>query len=214
MDKSIIIIGAGTGLSLATARKFGKQGYKVGLISRNKSNLEILSKALSEASIENYYETADVSNPDELHIAINSINYHLQGVDILLYNAANLKKKNILEETVDTLTKDFQVNVIGLQLSYNFLNNTLKKRKGAVFVSGGGFALHPSADYGSLSLGKAALRNLTYQLSQKANEDNIYVGLLTISGLISKESKTHSPELLADKFWALHSDRTQLEIQL
>lgn len=213
MKKSILIIGAGTGLSLATARKFGKQGYKVGLISRSKSNLEILSKALSNASIENYYETADVSNSDELHIAINSINYHLQGVDVLLYNAANVKQKNILEETIETLSKDFQVNVIGLQQSYNFLHHTLKTRKGSVLVSGGGLALHPSPDYGSLSLGKAALKNLTYQLKEKAKVDHIYVGLLTIDGFIAKDSKTHSPELLADKFWMLHSEKSQFEIQ-
>ena len=43
MQKSILIIGAGTGLSLGVAQKFGEQGYKVGLISRNADNLEKLS---------------------------------------------------------------------------------------------------------------------------------------------------------------------------
>ena len=53
--KSILIIGAGTGLSLGVARKFGKQGFKVGLISRSKSNLEKLAETLNTEGIESYY---------------------------------------------------------------------------------------------------------------------------------------------------------------
>ena len=49
--KAILIIGAGTGLSLGVARKFGRQGFNVGLISRSKSNLENLTDILK---LENY----------------------------------------------------------------------------------------------------------------------------------------------------------------
>jgi short-subunit dehydrogenase len=41
-QKSILIVGAGTGLSLGVARKFGVQSFDIGLISRNRANLEKL----------------------------------------------------------------------------------------------------------------------------------------------------------------------------
>lgn len=40
MSKNIIIIGAGPGLSRGIAEKFGNEGYKVGLVSRNAEKLE------------------------------------------------------------------------------------------------------------------------------------------------------------------------------
>lgn len=213
MKKSIIIIGAGNGLSLAVACKFGKAGYQIGLISRSRTNLQNLKNILNAAGIEVWYETADVSKVDELHIAINTLNHHLEGADVVLYNAAHLKQKDILKESAEALSEDFKINVIGLQQSYNFLRNTLKMKKGALLVSGGGLALQPSADYGSLSLGKAGLRSLVYQLQGKANEDNIYLGLLTIAGFIANESKTHAPSLLADIFWNMNVERKEIEIQ-
>ena len=208
----MIIIGAGNGLSRAVAYKFGKAGYKIGLISRSKSNLENLKIILNAAGVEVWYETADVSKTDELHIAINTLDHYLEGADVVLYNAAHLKQKDISKETAEALSEDFKINVIGLQQSYNFLQNTLKAKKGALLVSGGGLALQPSADYGSLSLGKAALRSLVYQLHGKAKVNHIYVGLLTIAGFITKESKTHAPALLADIFWNMNVERKDIEI--
>jgi len=43
--------------------------------------------------------------------------------------------------------------------------------------------------------------------------DNVYVGLLTIANIISESSPTHSPAVLADKFWQLYQDRTTAEEQ-
>lgn len=208
----MIIIGAGSGLSRAVACRFGKAGYKIGLISRSKTNLENLKNILNASGIEVWYETADVSKVDELHIAINTLDHYLEGADVVLYNAAHLKQKDILKESPEALSEDFKINVIGLQQSYNFLQNTLKVKKGALLVAGGGLALQPSADYGSLSLGKAALRSLVYQLHGKAKEDHIYVGLLTIAGFITKESKTHAPAILADIFWNMNVERKDIEI--
>jgi short-subunit dehydrogenase len=213
VEKSILIVGAGSGLSLAVARMFGKHGFKVGLISRNKGHLENLSLALSNEDIENYYEVADVSNSDELHIAINSLEHYLNGVDVLFYNVGNVKQKSILEETQKSLTDDFLINVVGLQQSYNYLRNTLRDRSGAVLVSGGGFAMYPHEDYGSLSIGKAAIRNLAAQLHKIGKTEDIYVGILNIAGHITSDSTSHTPEKVAVEFWKLYSEKLVAELK-
>lgn len=40
MNNNIIIFGYGTGISKAVAHKFGKEGYKIGLVARNAQKLE------------------------------------------------------------------------------------------------------------------------------------------------------------------------------
>ena len=47
--KSIIITGASSGIGLATAREFAKQGYNVALAARNTSKLEEVERELEQA---------------------------------------------------------------------------------------------------------------------------------------------------------------------
>ena len=211
--KTILIIGAGTGLSLGVARKFGKQGFNVGLISRSESNLEKLNNILKSENIQSYYAPADVRNTESLKEAISKLRNDVGSIDVLFYNVADVKAKDILEETSASLIDDFSRNVAAALDAYLLVQNDLKENQGAVLISGGGFALFPSADYGSLSIGKAGIRSLALQLHERLKPDNVYVGLLTIANIISESSPTHSPAVLADKFWQLYQDRITAEEQ-
>lgn len=211
--KTILIIGAGTGLSLGVARKFGKQGFNVGLISRSESNLEKLNNILKSENIQSYYAPADVRNTESLKEAISKLRNNVGSIDVLFYNVADVKAKDILEETSASLIDDFSRNVAAALDAYLLVQNDLKENQGAFLISGGGFALFPSADYGSLSIGKAGIRSLALQLHERLKPDNVYVGLLTIANVISESSPTHSPAVLADKFWQLYQDRTTAEEQ-
>jgi len=109
--KTILIIGAGTGLSLGVARKFGKQGFIVGLISRSESNLEKLNDILKSENIQSYYAPADVRNTESLKEAISKLRNNVGSIDVLFYNVADVKAKDILEETSASLIDDFSRNV-------------------------------------------------------------------------------------------------------
>jgi short-subunit dehydrogenase len=134
-------------------------------------------------------------------------------IDVLFYNAASKKKKDLLSEETDDLINDFRLNVANVFHLVKYLLDDLRQTKGAVLLTGGGFALEPNYEYGSLSLGKAGLRNLALQLNQALKEDDIYVGTLTINGHIQEESKQYSPALLANIFWDMHLNRTDVEIR-
>jgi short-subunit dehydrogenase len=211
--KSILIIGAGTGLSLGVARKFGKQGFKVGLISRSINNLEKIAETLKAESIQCYYADTDVRNTESLKQAILKLRNDMGSFDILFYNVADVKAKDILEETGASLIDDFSRNVAAALDTYLLVQNDLKEKQGAFLISGGGFALFPSADYGSLSISKAGIRSLALQLHERLKTDNVYVGLLTIANIISESSPTHSPNILAERFWNLYQERAIAEEQ-
>ena len=51
MPGSIVIVGAGPNLGFAVARRFGRQGFKVGLISRTQSKLDDLAAQLEGEGI-------------------------------------------------------------------------------------------------------------------------------------------------------------------
>lgn len=212
MEKTIIIVGAGPGLSRSIAEKFGAEGFQVGLISRNTANLEALVGQLKKKDISASYAVADAGNELELGNALMELRAVLGWVDVLVYNAAALKHKDIMEETPASLAADFSLGVANAQHSVKILMDELKANKGAVLLTGGGFANHPDPSYGSLSLAKAGIRNLAFQLNAKLKDEGIFVGTVTINGRIDPSSDTYSPDLLAKDFWKLVTDRTAIEI--
>jgi len=60
------------------------------------------------------------------------------------------------------------------------------RRRGSIFFTGGSFAYEPAAEYSSLSLGKAALRNLTYSLAQELGAHDIHVATVTVYGFVQR----------------------------
>lgn len=213
MNKNIIIIGVGPKLGFAMAKKFGENGFAVGLISRNESTLKERATWLKEQGMNVFYHAANAYNKDELETAISSLKNDMANIDVLFYNAAAMKRKNLLSEETDDLVDDFRLNVAHVFHSVKYLLDDLRQTKGAVLLTGGGFSLNPNHEYGSLSLGKAGLRNLALQLNEALKEDDIYVGTLTINGHIQEDSDRYSPSILAHMFWEMYMNRIDAEIR-
>ena len=212
MGKSILIIGAGPGLSRSVAERFGREGFSVSLVSRNVANLENLKSTLERQGINAVYAAADAANAQGLKEAIGSLSQAVAGFDVVLYNAAVVKSLDIMDEDPQVLTHEFSINVSNALTSIQAAYEGLRQKKGAFLLTGGGLGVTPAAAYGSLSIGKAGVRSLAYQLHDRLKDEGIYVGLLTVAGFINPESATHSPALLAKLFWKMCVERTEVEI--
>jgi short-subunit dehydrogenase len=212
MGKSILIIGAGPGLSRSVAERFGREGFSVSLVSRNVDNLENLKSTLERQGINALYAAADAANAEGLKEAIGSLSQAVAGFDVVLYNAAVVKALDIMDEDPQVLTHEFSINVSNALTSIQAAYEGLRQKKGAFLLTGGGLGVTPAAAYGSLSIGKAGVRSLAYQLHERLIGEGIYVGLLTVAGFINSDSPTHSPELLASLYWKMYTERSQVEI--
>ncbi len=213
MNKNIIIVGAGPNLSLGIAEKFAEKNFSIGLISRNEEKLKAQIENFKAKGVKAEYAVADAYNTLQIENAVARLAIKMGSVDVLLYNAAAMKYKNIIDETADDLTDDFKMSVANAFHCVKILHQQLKETNGAVLFTGGGLALYPNIQVGSLSVTKAALRNLAFQLHEVLKEDGIYVGTLTVNNTIRPDSETHSPKILAEKFWEMYTDRAQAELQ-
>lgn len=212
MNKSLLIIGAGTGLSRAVAERFAAEGFTISLISRNAANLEKVKAGLDAQGITVSYATADAGNALQLKEAIEALAAREGGFDAVLYNAAVVKAVDIMDEDPALLVSEFTVNVASALTSLQATYQGLKQKQGAFLLTGGGLGLNPAAAYGSLSIGKAGVRSLAYQLHERLKNEGIYVGLLTVAGFINPESETHSPALLSSLFWKMYAERSETEV--
>lgn len=204
MNKLITIIGAGPGISQSVAKQFGKQGFTVGLIARNEDKLKDLVKDLDAQNINAMYAVADVSKEESLKSALLKIKDTKGHADVILYNAAAVVVKDMLTLDWKEFNNTLQVNVGGaFNLLKTVLPYCLKENKGKLFFTNGGFALGGDPEWTTLSVGKAALRNLVQAAVKKAEDTNIHIAQLTICGFVNAEDEKYNPEAIAKQYWKL-----------
>ncbi|MBT2686591.1 SDR family NAD(P)-dependent oxidoreductase [Bacillus sp. ISL-47] len=208
-EKILLIVGAGPGISLNTAKKFGKEGFKVALISRSKDSLEKYENELKNDGIPAKGFPGDVSSVESLKTAIDKVINTYGKIDVLLFNAAAGRPGKPTTLSVDQLVEDFKVSVAGALTSVKEVIPYMQN--GTILLTGGGFALYPYADYASLAIGKAGIRNLAYSLNQELSPKGIYVGTLTIKGFVN-EGTYFSSENIAETFYHMYENRKDVEV--
>ncbi len=214
-QKLIAIIGAGTGISQAVAQRFGKEGYAIALVARNEEKLRSLQQELFEQEYQAHIFVADAADKASLEAAIDRIEDQVGEISVMLYNAARLKKVNVLEETAESILDDMKINIGGALTAVQKVLTPMKvKDKGTLLFTGGGLALTPHSDYSSLAIGKAALRNLVHQVAHALRFTDIKVGTVTVRGIVSEQDQKYNPQLIAEEFWKLHSQKGKDEVEI
>ena len=174
MSKTFLTIGAGPGIGLATARRFAQAGYHVALAARNVERLHSFAEALkAEGSAAT--ELVDASNPHEVAALVHPIGADLE---VLHYNAGilhydregALQARPIESESVDSLISDTQINVISAMAAIQAALPALSgEPKASVLLTGGGLGVHPSGDFLTLSVGKAAVERSPWRCSSRSS---------------------------------------------
>ena len=210
MEKPIlIVVGAGAGISLSVAKKFGAKNYHTVLIARNADKLQQLSNILKSQNIDSHFFSCDVSDNIALEKTFQKINDEIGVADTLLYNAAVIRKEVPSKQDYDSLINDFKVNIAGAILSTQLVLPSMKKsKKGTILLTGGGLALKPYFEYSSLAIGKAGIRSLAFCLAQELKGSGIKIGTVTIAGHV-KEGTHFSPDKIAEEFWKFHTGKNK-----
>jgi len=204
-EKVIVIVGMGGGIAFGVARKFGKENFIVAMVGRNGKKLREYKDMLEADGIKSEFYIGNAADEFSLKDALKRIEEELGTPDVLLYNVANIKGVNLLEDTTEGMIHDFKMNVIGAVISAKEVIPGMKKRgSGCILLTGGGFALYPDPNYASLGIGKAGIRNLALSLSKAVEGSGIIVGTVTVCGIVDASNPVHNPANIASKFYDLY----------
>ncbi|MGQ0586699.1 MAG: SDR family NAD(P)-dependent oxidoreductase [Gammaproteobacteria bacterium] len=204
MKPACLIVGAGPGIGQSVALAFAREGHDIALASRNPGKLDELCRELRKLGATARAYAADAADEASLRGLFAAVRKDFSELDVVVYNAAahGPGKPTTLDGA--RLAADFQVNVTGALICAQEAAVTMKPRgHGTVLLTGGGFAHEPAASYASLSLGKAALRNLTYSLAQELGAHGIHVATVTVYGFVQSGTQ-YDPARIADAFVRLH----------
>ncbi|MFP3516546.1 SDR family NAD(P)-dependent oxidoreductase [Pseudomonas sp. SIMBA_077] len=204
--KNFLSIGAGPGIGYATAERFAKEGYRVLLAARNKDKTSKLVERLTSQGFEAHAYTVDASVESEVATLISHVEMHHGAVEVMHYNAANLRNATLAAQPLDTLVSDLAVNIGGaLAAAKSILPGMADRKAGTILLTGGGFALAPQPEFLSLSIGKAGIRALAHGLFESSKAQGVHVASVTVATLVQPDSKEATE--IAEAFWALHNQK-------
>ena len=206
MTAVLVIVGMGDGNGLAIAHRFAQEGFTIAMIARNQSKLQGYQDILQAQGFEAHYFIADAGDETAMKSAFAELREQLGNPEVLVYNAAVPRMENVLNESFETLIDDFKVNVAGALVAAKAVLPVMQAQgKGTILFTGGGFALYPSPDFASLSIGKSGIRSLANTLGAALKEQNIRVGTITICGTVNSADSKYNPNQIAQKYWEFYT---------
>lgn len=204
MSGALLIVGAGPGIGLATAERFGREGWTIVLAARNSRSLGPMVARLVGAGINAHALVVDATDPAALQAGLRTANRMSGGLTAVLYNAARLRQQDLLSMSDADIVDDVAVNITGALHTIRAAERAFAERGGTILVTGGGLALAPHADWASLGLGKAAIRNVVEGLAPALAARNIRIATATVATLVAPSSAEAAGA--AETLWQLATD--------
>ena len=228
---TIAIVGAGPALGMSLARRFGGEGFQVGLIARRRAQLDSFVDELGRDGIRAAAFPADVTRRTELSDALLRVQRDLGPVDVLSYSptpdADSLADAASL--TVDNVQHQIDYSLLGAVAAVEVvLPGMMERGDGALLFTGGLSAKIPVPSHANAGVALAAQRNLAYVLNLGLADAGIYAGTITVAGIITGSTAGEliagfvenasalapllvDPNAIADLYWDMVTKRDRVE---
>jgi short-subunit dehydrogenase len=229
MKKTIAIIGAGPGVGFAIAERFGREGYNVALLARNKEKLDVLKEKLLKKGIQAASFSTDILNRENLKRSLQEVVNHYGSIDVLEFGPAPAWETLRTTKNIDTDNQQFHFEfqvLSAITAVQTVLPKMLERKEGSILFTTASSAQHPISLTASFGVAAGALLNYARLLNADLAQDNIYAGIVSIGALVVNEDgpviKGDFPEgtptikatEVADMHWKLHKERDAAEVIL
>ncbi|MFD5910662.1 SDR family oxidoreductase [Streptomyces massasporeus] len=204
------LVGAGPGLGLATARRFGTAGHSVALLARSAEHLDDLVAELTADGIQARGYTADVLDPGSLTTALRRAAEDLGPVEVVQYSPVPRADfmKPVLDTTATDLDDPLAFSVKGPVTCVNAVLPGMRALgRGTLLFVNGGSAVRPHPDRAGTSIAFAGESAYVAMLHEALAPENIHATQLIVPGAIRPDAEHTGPAALAERLYALHTER-------
>jgi NAD(P)-dependent dehydrogenase (short-subunit alcohol dehydrogenase family) len=210
MAERAVIVGAGSGLSAAVARKCAAEGMRVFLAARDTQKLAGLVKETGASAIA--CDATKVEDVERLFAAVDAAGGSL---DLVVYNASGRARGPVVDLDPAAVEQAIKVTAFGgFLVAQQAARRMVKQGHGTILLTGASAAVKGYPNSSSFAMGKFALRGLAQSLARELQPKNIHVGHIVIDGGIAKESDPRAnergpdglldPAAIAETYLSLH----------
>lgn len=219
VGKTIAVVGAGPGLGLAVARRFGREGFAAAMIGRSKARLDDLVGKLQAEGVEAAGFVADATDSASLAAAFDAVKARFGEVDVLEYSpiapVENPKSLGATALTAETADAAIRLMALGAVTSVQqVLPQMVARKSGTILITTGGSAIQHIPFLAAFSMAGGAARNYALTLHAGLQGSGVFVSTVCIALGIKPGDPEGDPDLLAETYWDLHEKRDRAEVQI
>jgi NAD(P)-dependent dehydrogenase (short-subunit alcohol dehydrogenase family) len=176
--RSVLIVGAGSGISASLARSLSSAGLRVGLAARNVKKLAALA---AEAKAQTF--AVDASDPAAVAHLFEDADLKLGEIDIVIYNASTRARGPIVELDPEDVRRSIEVSAFGgFLVTQQAARRMTPRGQGAILLTGASASLKGFALSAAFAMGKFALRGLAQSAARELGPKGIHVAHFVIDG--------------------------------
>jgi NADP-dependent 3-hydroxy acid dehydrogenase YdfG len=181
-----VVLGVGPGLGLAIARRFGRSGHPVAVVSRSDARHGHYLESLQAEGATAIAEVADVMDRNELTAVLTRIEQRLGPIEVLYYGPAGMDPKDF-PVSIEAITSDTVRNSSGIlhaavDAVSAVLPGMLERGRGTILLPTGLSAVRPMPQLGQLALIGAALHVYALTLNAALADRGVFAGSIVIGG--------------------------------
>jgi len=208
MQGTALIVGAGTGLSAALARRLSKASLRVVLAARDREKLAALAAEIGALAIA--CDAAEAADVDRLFARIDA---ECPLPSVVIYNPsfrsrgpfADLRREDVLKTLTVTAYGGFLVGQLAAR-------RMLAAGRGSILFTGASASIKGYPQSAPFAMGKFALRGLAQSMARELAPQNIHVAHVVIDGAIRSAQRPETapdadtmldPEAIADSYMYL-----------
>lgn len=175
-----LIVGVGSGLGTALARRFAKAGLRVGLAARDTGKLAALAAEIDARTF-----GCDAAVPASVARLFEAVDRDLGAPDVVVYNPALRVRGPLVELEPQDVARALAVGAYGgFLVAQQAARRMLPARHGAIFFTGASASLKGFAGSAPFAMAKFALRGLAQSLARELGPQGIHVAHFVIDGAI------------------------------
>ncbi|HEX5454673.1 MAG TPA: SDR family NAD(P)-dependent oxidoreductase [Stellaceae bacterium] len=205
-----LIVGAGSGLSAAIARRCARDGMEIVLAARNTDKLAGLLAETGGRAV-----ACDATSAQDVARLFAAIDAGGSRLDLVVYNASGRARGPIVE--LDPAAVEAAVRVTafgGFLVAREAAIRMQRQGSGTILFTGASASVKGYPRSSSFAMGKFALRGLAQSLARELQPQNIHVGHIVIDGGIAKPGDPRGnqrgpdalldPDAIAETYLQLH----------
>jgi NAD(P)-dependent dehydrogenase (short-subunit alcohol dehydrogenase family) len=195
--RTVLIVGAGSGLSASLARLFGKNGMKVALAARSTGKLNALAAETGAAIF-----ACDAARRADVEKLFAEVEGKLGSPDVVVYNASFRTRGPFVDLDPADVEKAIAVSAFGgFLVAQQAARRMLPNGQGAILFTGASASVKGYAQSVPFAMGKFALRGLAQALARELSPRGIHVAHFVIDGGIRSDRRPaglDKPDALLD----------------
>ena len=204
MSESVLIVGAGSGLSTSLAQLCASKGMKVVLAARNIEKLRNLKKKIGANTIK-----CDATNIKSVTNLFKKTDKIIGDPNLVIYNPSKSLGGSIVDLDPKKAHEAIDITCYGgFLVAQQAAKRMLKKKRGSIFFTGATASIKGFPESSVFAMGKFGLRGLAQSLARELHPQNIHIGHFIIDGGIGKENygsyKTIHPDEIAKIYLQFH----------